>query len=163
MIWLVAYIGTIFAANWALSTFGVLPVGGLLIPAGTLFAGLAFTLRDLTQRVLGPRVVILAILAGAGVSALVSPRFAAASGIAFLVSEGLDFFVYTPLERRHWLGAVALSNTVGLVADSLLFLGLAFSSLAFLPGQLVGKAAMTVLALPVLWAISRRMGVVGEA
>ena len=38
----VAYVATIFGANWALSTFGLVPVGfGLLAPAGVYFAGLA--------------------------------------------------------------------------------------------------------------------------
>jgi queuosine precursor transporter len=48
------------------------------------------------------------------------------------------------------LGAVTLSNTVGLLVDSVLFLWLAFGSLAFLPGQLVGKAWMTGLAILLL-------------
>jgi queuosine precursor transporter len=150
---LVGYIGTIFAANWALQVFGVVPVLGLLVPAGTFAAGLAFTFRDLTQETLGRWWTVGAIVMGAALSALVSPQFALASGGAFLVSEGLDFAVYTPLRERHWLGAVTLSNTVGLVVDSVLFLTLAFGSLAFLPGQLVGKALMTLLAVAVLWSL----------
>lgn len=151
MIWLLGYVATIFAANWALSTFGLVPVGfGLLAPAGVYFAGLAFTLRDLTQDALGRRWTVAAILAGALLSALVSPQFALASGVAFLASELADFGVYTPLRERHWLGAVAASNAVGLVLDSALFLALAFGSLDFLAGQVVGKVWMTALAVGVL-------------
>jgi hypothetical protein len=51
---------------------------------------------------------------------------------------------------------VALSNTVGLVVDSALFLALAFGSLEFLAGQVVGKLWMTVLAVALLWAVRRR-------
>jgi hypothetical protein len=51
--------------------------------------------------------------------------------------------------RRH-LAAVALSNVVGLLVDSLLFLPLAFGSLAYLGGQVAGKVATTVLAVAVL-------------
>lgn len=157
MIWLLLYVGTIFGANWAIATFGLVPVGfGLLAPAGVYFAGLAFTFRDLTQESLGRRWTFGAILLGAGLSALVSPQFALASGVAFLLSETADLLVYSPLRERHWLGAVALSNTVGLVVDSALFLLLAFGSLAFLPGQLVGKGLMTVLAVAVLWAWRNR-------
>jgi uncharacterized PurR-regulated membrane protein YhhQ (DUF165 family) len=157
MIWLALYVGTIFGANWAIATFGLVPVGfGLLAPAGVYFAGLAFTFRDLTQESLGRRWTFGAILLGAGLSALVSPQFALASGVAFLLSETADLLVYSPLRERHWLGAVALSNTVGLVVDSALFLLLAFGSLAFLPGQLVGKGLMTVLAVAVLWAWRNR-------
>ena len=152
MIWLVAYVLTIFAANWAISTFGLVPVGfGLMAPAGVYFAGLAFTFRDLTQDALGRRAVIVAILVGAALSGIFSGALALASGVAFLVSELADFAVYTPLRERHWLLAVGLSNTVGLVVDSALFLWLAFGSLDFLLGQVVGKTWMTLLAIAVLW------------
>jgi uncharacterized PurR-regulated membrane protein YhhQ (DUF165 family) len=150
------YIGTIFAANWALATFGLVPVGfGLLAPAGVYFAGLAFTLRDGVQHLLGKGATLLAILLGAGLSAFVSPQFAIASGTAFLFSELADFAVYTPLAKRRWLLAVGASNVVGFVVDSVLFLWLAFGSLQFLAGQLVGKAWMTALAVIVLLLIRR--------
>jgi queuosine precursor transporter len=149
---LVLYVGTIFAANWAISTFGLVPVGfGLLAPAGVYFAGLAFTFRDLTQDSLGRRWTYAAILIGAALSATLSGSLALASGVAFLVSETADLLVYTPLKERRWLLAVGLSNVVGLVVDSALFLWLAFGSLEFLAGQIVGKTEMTVLAIIVLW------------
>ena len=155
-LFLIGYISTIFAANWAISKFGIVPVGfGLYAPAGVYFVGLAFTFRDLTQDALGRAWVVGAIVAGAALSALVSPQFALASGLAFLLSEGADFAVYTPLREKRWLAAVAASNVVGLVFDSVLFLYLAFGSLAFLPGQIVGKAWMTLLAIAVLYPIRR--------
>lgn len=156
---LAAYALTIFAANWAIVTFGVVPVGfGLMAPAGVYFAGLAFTLRDITQGTLGKAAALGAIVVGAALSALVSPQFALASGAAFLVSELIDFGVYTPLRRRNWLGAVALSNLVGLIVDSALFLSLAFGDLSFLPGQVVGKLWMTLLFVVPLWLVRRRAG-----
>lgn len=152
----IGYIATIFAANWLISRYGAVPVGfGLAAPAGVFAAGVALTLRDVTQDTLGRRATVAAILAGAALSYLVSPTFAAASCIAFLVSETVDFAVYTPLRGRSWLGAVALSNTAGLLLDSALFLSLAFGSLEFLPGQVVGKAWMTLLAVAVL-GVGRR-------
>jgi queuosine precursor transporter len=158
MIPLIGYITVIVLANWAISTFGIVPVGfGLAAPAGVYFAGLAFTLRDLVQEQLGRRWTVLAIVAGAAVSAVISPQFALASGVAFLLSELADFAVYTPLRRRNWLAAVGLSNTVGLVVDSALFLSLAFGSLDFLAGQVVGKLWMTLLAVALLWAWRRRL------
>lgn len=157
MLPLLVYIATIFLANWAISAFGPVPVGfGLVAPAGVYFAGLAFTFRDLVQERLGRYWTVAAILAGAGLSALLSPELARASGAAFLFSELADFMVYTPLRRRNWLGAVAASNAVGLVLDSGLFLWLAFGSLEFMPGQVVGKAWVTLLAILVLWSWRRR-------
>lgn len=150
---LVAYIATIFGANWAITTFGFVPVGfGLLAPAGVYFAGLAFTFRDLTQDALGRRWTYGAILAGAGLSAFLSGPLALASGAAFLLSETADLLVYTPLHERRWLVAVAASNIVGLIVDSALFLWLAFGSLDFLVGQIVGKLWVTAIAVIILWA-----------
>lgn len=151
--WLVLafYIGTVVAANWAIQRFGFVPVGfGLLAPAGVYFAGLAFTLRDLTHETLGRRWVLVAILIGAALSWLISPAFALASGVAFLVSELADFAVYTPLRKRNWLAAVTMSNTIGLLIDSALFLWLAFGSLDFIAGQAVGKFWMTAVAVLIL-------------
>lgn len=154
VIYLIAYIATIFAANWAITVFGVVPVGfGLMAPAGVMFAGLAFGLRDLVQDRLGRGWTVAAILIGAVASAFVSGPLAFASAVAFLVSEAADFLVYTPLRAKNWYGAVLASNAAGLVLDSVLFLSLAFGSLAFLPGQIVGKAEVTIafLALALLW------------
>lgn len=148
---LAGYIATVPLANWTLATFGFVPVWpGILAPAGVYWVGLAFTLRDLTQEQLGRWWTVGAILVGAALSAFVSPQFAIASGVAFLLSELADFAVYTPLRKRRWLLAVALSNTVGLVVDSMLFLWLAFGSLEFLAGQVIGKTEMTIVAVALL-------------
>lgn len=162
LIYLALYIATIFAANWAITMWGLMPVfPGLLAPAGVYFAGLAFTFRDLTQEALGRTWTLGAIVVGALLSALVSPQFALASGVAFLVSELADMLVYSPVKKRNWLAAVAASNTVGLVVDSVLFLWLAGFGLALLPGQLVGKLEMTGLAVAVLWYWRRRRALPG--
>jgi queuosine precursor transporter len=140
-----AYVGCVFGANWAISIFGVVPVGfGLFAPAGVFFAGVAFSNRDGLQHYGGRNVVVAAILAGAALSSFLSGPLALASGVAFLLSELLDYAVYTPLARRDWLAAVVFSNTVGAVVDSVVFLLLAFGSLEFLPGQVLGKMYMTV-------------------
>jgi queuosine precursor transporter len=165
---LAAYIMTIFAANWFIAHVGeqstpggphTIPVGfGFDAPSGVLFAGLAFTLRDLVQTLLGRAWAVGAIVAGSLLSALVAPAFAVASGLAFLLGEALDFAVYTPLaERGRWLPAVAASNTVGAIVDSLLFLGVAFGSVAFWEGQVIGKLEVTLAALLVLWPLRRTL------
>lgn len=149
---LVAFIGTVFAANWAITRFGVVPVGfGLSAPAAVWFVGLAFTLREAVHETLGRLAVVAAIVVGAACSALISPAFALASAVAFLVSETADFAVYERLRERHWLAGVAASNTVGLVVDSVIFLWLAFRSFEFLPGQVVGKMWMSLVAVTLLW------------
>jgi len=150
-----AYVATVFAANWALTRYGIVSVGfGLYAPAGVYFAGLAFTFRDVIQETLGREAVVLGILAGAAASWAVSATFATASACAFLVSELADFAVYTPLRVRSPVAALALSNTVGAVVDSVVFLWLAFSSLALLWGQVIGKLWVT-LPFVVLLAVYR--------
>jgi uncharacterized PurR-regulated membrane protein YhhQ (DUF165 family) len=154
---LLAYVATIVGANWAIVRFGLVPVGfGLVAPAGVYFAGLAFTLRDALQETGGRRWVVGAIVLGAALSAALSgPQLALASGIAFLFSELADYAVYTPLRRRSWLVAVVASNTVGALLDSAIFLWLAFGSLDFLVGQVVGKLWMTALAVAIIAARTR--------
>lgn len=151
---LVGYVASIYAANWLLEHVGFVTVWpGIVAPAGVYAAGFALTFRDLVQTTLGRRYVIAAIIVGAALSYTVSATFATASALAFLASETCDFAVYTPLERRHWLLAIAASNTVGLIIDSMLFLWLAFSSLDHLNGQLIGKAEATILAVIALGVI----------
>src|SRR5436305_3404649 len=158
-----AFVATVFAANWAINRFGLVSVGfGLRAPAAVYFAGLAFSLRDLVQRTLNKRAVVVAIVVGAVCSAFVSPHLAFASGSAFLVSELCDFAVYTPLARRYPVWAVAASNSVGAVVDSLIFLSLAFGSLALFWGQVVGKTWVTLatvaLLVPIRLATRRERG-----
>lgn len=156
---LLAYVLTIFGANWAIQRFGVIPVGlGLLAPAGVYFVGLAFPLRDYIQRTMGRRWGIACILVGAGLSYFVAPTFAVASGITFLVSESVDMGAYTALQKRFAL-AVVLSSAFALIVDSALFLWLAFGSETFLSGQIFGKAQASAFgaALVVLfWARRQR-------
>ncbi len=122
-------------------------------PSGVLAIGIGFTLRDLVQRRLGIRVTVLAVVAGALLSAALDTSLALASGVAFLLAETLDLFVYTPLQRRRLVAAVVASNAVGVVVDSLVFLTIAFGSLSLLHGQVIGKAWMTLVAIPAVYAI----------
>lgn len=161
------------AANWLIGNAGttcvpngpcLIPVApSLMAPSGVLMIGLALVLRDLVQRRLGIRWTIAAILAGAALSAgLAPPSLVIASGTAFLLSELADCAVYTPLQRRRLVLAVFASGLVGLVVDSIVFLYLAFGSLDFLAGQIVGKSWMIVLALPIIaWLRNRdqRLGI----
>jgi uncharacterized PurR-regulated membrane protein YhhQ (DUF165 family) len=84
------------------------------------------------------------------------PALVLASTAAFLISETADLIVYTPLQRRGLLLAVVASGAAGLVVDSMVFLLLAFGSLQFLPGQILGKIWMIVATLPLLWWVRSR-------
>jgi uncharacterized PurR-regulated membrane protein YhhQ (DUF165 family) len=166
-IFLVLFCLTIPLANWMLHHFGtvcppnspcLVPVApGLMAPSGVLLIGAALVLRDLVQRRLGVEFGIGAIIAGAAISAAFSPAsLVLASACAFMLSEFADFAIYTPLARRRLVLAVVLSSLVGLVVDSVIFLWLAFGSLDFLMGQIVGKLWMVVLAIPFVAYLRRR-------
>jgi queuosine precursor transporter len=153
--WLIGHAGTVCVPHGPC----LIPVapGGLMAPSGVLMVGLALVLRDLVQRRLGLGWAVGAILAGAALSWwLAPPALVVASALAFLLSEGADLAVYTPLQRRGLMAAVVASSVVGLVVDSVVFLGLAFGSLEFLPGQVVGKLWMVLLALPLVAWLRRR-------
>jgi uncharacterized PurR-regulated membrane protein YhhQ (DUF165 family) len=154
-------------ANWLIGNVGtycvpggpcLVPVApGLMAPSGVLMIGLALVLRDLVQRRLGVGWAAAAVLAGAALSAFVAPpALVVASAVAFLLSEFADLAVFTPLQRRGLVLAVAASGVVGLVVDSVVFLWLAFGSLDFLLGQVVGKAWMVALSLPLVALLRRR-------
>lgn len=155
------------AANWLIGHLGtvcppdgpcLIPVApGIMAPSGVLMIGLALVLRDLVQRRLGLAWVLGAILFGALLSALFAPpALILASATAFLLSELADLAIYTPLQRRRLVLAVLLSGAVGLVVDSVVFLYLAFGSLDFLLGQVLGKLWMVLLSLPAIAWLRRR-------
>lgn len=150
----VAFLATIPVANWLIGNVGttcipngpcLIPVApGLMAPSGVLMIGLALVLRDAVQQQLGMRWAVAAIVAGIILSAAVAPpALVLASAAAFLIAESLDLAVYTPLRRRSLALAVMLSGAVGAVADSAAFLWVAFGSLDYMAGQVVGKLWMS--------------------
>ncbi|WP_417519922.1 VUT family protein [Minwuia sp.] len=155
------------AANWLIGNAGtvcepgrpcLIPVApGIMAPSGVLMIGLALVLRDLVQRRLGVGWAFGAVIAGALLSGLFAPGpLVVASALAFFVSEAVDLAIYTPLQKRNLVLAVLVSSVAGLLIDSLIFLYVAFGSLDFLTGQVLGKFWMVLLALPLIHLIRRR-------
>ena len=166
-VYLVLFILCIPSANWMIGNVGtycvpdgpcMIPVApGLDAPSGVLMIGLALVLRDLVQRRLGKLWALVAIVAGAALSGLVaSSALVVASMAAFLFSELADFAVYTPLQRNRFITAVIASSMVGFVVDSMLFLYLAFGSLDYVFGQIIGKAWMVLCTVPIIWKLRQR-------
>ncbi|MBR0653533.1 VUT family protein [Plastoroseomonas arctica] len=167
LVFLAAFALCIPAANWLIGNVGtfcvpngpcLIPVApGITAPSGVLMIGAALVLRDLVQRRLGLRYTFAAILAGTVLSAAIAPpALVLASAAAFLISETADLAIYTPLQKRGLLTAVAASSFVGLVVDSIVFLTLAFGSLTYLWGQVIGKSWMVLAALPLIVLLRRR-------
>lgn len=156
-----AFAATIPAANWLIGNVGtecipdgpcLLPVGlGYHAPSGVLMIGAALVLRDMVQEAGGIRAALVAIAIGGALSWMVAPpALVVASVAAFLLAELADLAVYTPIRERRLGLAVLASGIVGSIIDSAVFLWLAFGSLAFIEGQILGKAWMSLLAVPVI-------------
>lgn len=162
-----AYLASVVAAAYAVTHIGtqyfpgaphVVPVWpGIDAPSGVYVIGVTLVIRDLLQHRISKPVMFALIAVGAGLAALVSPAVAVASGCAFLLSETVDWAVFTVTERRAGFSAAVLtSNGVSIVVDSIVFLTVAFGSLAFLEGQVIGKALATLAAFAVVVALRWR-------
>lgn len=158
--WTAAYISAIVTANWLTSTFGLVPIGfGLAVTAGTFAAGAALLVRDGLQMYTSRAWLLACILAGAALSTITAtPAIAVASGVAFLVSELVDWAVFTPLRARSLPAAVLASSVASAPVDTVLFLAIAGFGVTWqaVAGQFLVKTGMALTAALVL---SRRKGV----
>ena len=173
-IFLVLFALTIPAANWLIGHVGtacvaprgpcLVPVApGVMAPSGVMMVGIALVLRDLVQRRLGAGLSALAILVMAPDCRLLvaPPALIVASAILPSLlswSSPTLLRVYTPprAAAAERCGGRRFSSCAGLVVDSIVFLWLAFGSLEFLPGQIIGKAWMVLLSIPFVAWLRRR-------
>lgn len=155
------YIGLAVLANWLASRY-VWPVGfGYLAPAGVWAIGGVLVLRDWLNQ-LDTKLSLALIPVASGLSYGIGEmagwaslqKIALASVAAFVISETVEWAVFAPIRKRSLTVGVALSGSVGIALDSYVFLSLAFGSLAFFDGQMIGKAE--ALAAGVLLTATRR-------
>lgn len=116
-----AYIVAIVLVNIGFVYVPLVPVGGEMFPPMSLVVGVVFILRDYSQREIGHH-VLAAMGIGAALSYLMAdPYVALASLVAFLISELVDWYVYTftgwPLGQR-----ILLSSAISTPIDSAVFL-----------------------------------------
>ena len=168
ILYFILFILTIPAMNWVVMNVGtvctadgpcLIPVWpGIMAPSGVLMAGVALVLRDGLQAKLGVRWSLYAIIIGAALSALFSePSLVLASVMAFFFSELADLVVYTPMRKKWPAWAIMASGLVGSMVDSAIFLSLAFGSIEFIFGQVLGKFWMSLaVALLIGYLHSRR-------
>ena len=148
------YISLIVAVNYAFSVVPLVELpDGTMWPPVALAVGFIFVVRDFAQREIGHK-VLLAMLVGLVISYFMADPFVAtASAAAFLVSDLVEWAVYSfttgPLALR-----ILCSGLLGAPVDSAVFLGI----LGLLSP--VGIAAMTLSkllgAFLVWWMIRKR-------
>lgn len=117
----------------------VIIIYGVNWPPVSILVGLVFILRDYAQLEVGHK-IILVMLAGAAISCyMATPQIAFASMTAFLVSETIDYLIFTftkkPFEQR-----VLFSSLVSTPIDTGVFLTMAnFFSYSALISMTLGK------------------------
>jgi len=172
--WAMVYFLTIPFLNWS---FGVIPQIELLGPTPvfergislhplTVVTGLVFVFRDFVQRQMGQKVLIVMALAIAWSFYYAWPVIALASGIAFAVSETVDWLLFT-FTKYRLSTRILLSSLVASPVDTTIFLygaDLAVQiRLGEEPGTMLHAANWIVFfigkmvgALIVSWAVRRR-------
>ena len=137
---------------------------GELLTWGAFTYPLAFSINDITNRVLGASAARKVVFAGFGIAVLLSiyfatPRIAIASGSAFLVAQLIDTGVFDRLRNSSWWVPPAISTLIGSMVDTVLFFGLAFAPVfagidlffGMEDGSLGFAASIFGIAMP-LWA-----------
>lgn len=125
----IAYLVTIVLVNAAFAHLPLVSCFGVVVPPAAVLAGAVFVVRDLAQRQHG-HAVLAYMGAGLMLSYVVAnPAVAVASGVAFAMSEFLDWAIYTMCKgsvRRR----IVLSSLIAVPVDTMLFstLALGFES-----------------------------------
>jgi len=148
------YIALIVAVNYGFSVVPLVKLpDGTMWPPMSLVVGFIFVVRDFAQREIGHK-VLLAMLVGAALSyVMASPYVAIASTAAFLVSELVDWLVYS-LTKRPLSQRILYSSLLATPLDSAVFLyGIGAFSWA---GVLAMTASKLIGAAIVWWLIRRR-------
>lgn len=159
--WTAVYVALMPLINWSFAAVPTFPIaeawgGGQFQPLA-IVTGLVLVARDFTQREIGHR-VLGAMLVGLALSTLTSwITVVVASGAAFLISETVDWLVYT-LSRRPLSQRIMISSLLSAPIDQTVFIWLAS---AVVPGifawgtVLTGIASKLVGAAAVAWWVAR--------
>ena len=149
--WTAFYIASIVAINYGFSVVPLLELpSGDFWPPMSLAVGLVFVFRDFAQREVG-HWIIPAMLAGGVISYFMAdPYVAVASVCAFLVSEALDWAVYSFM-KQPFHNRILLSSAVSTPADSIVFLSMIglfgwFAVLLMTASKMVGALVVWRLA-----------------
>ena len=182
------YVGVVLSAQIGANKIIELPFTDLAAPGGTYLIGLALALIEVAHHTAptrrdGWRNAQVLIAMGFAASAILAVwiavvdampaavpsafgflagtwRIVLASLAAFIVSESIDNGLGAWLRGRVADPVRVIStNLVSVPLDSLVFLAIAFGSLAFIDGQIVAKLAATViLGIPLVWILTRFLG-----
>lgn len=147
--WVYLYIALIPAVNLSFVYVPTVAMsdGGQWSPMA-IITGLILVFRDFAQREIGHWIFIPLLIGVALSYGMAGPEIALASGAAFLVSELVDWLVYTftkkPLSTR-----ILISSIAGAPVDTAVFL---FGANMIVPGILAPSTLLTSIASKLLGA-----------
>ena len=129
--WALIYVALIPFLNWS---FGIIPEFQIIEPTGsgltaqgvslhpmTMVTGMVFVIRDFVQREMGHRVLIVMAIAIAWSFYYAWPVIALASGIAFAISEGVDWLLFT-FTKYRLSTRILLCSALAAPVDTTVFL-----------------------------------------
>jgi uncharacterized PurR-regulated membrane protein YhhQ (DUF165 family) len=182
------YVGVVLAAQIGANKIVELPFQDLAAPGGTYLIGVALALIEVAHHTAptrreGWRNAQVMIAMGFASSAILAIwiaivdampgavpsefgfladtwRIVVASLAAFAVSETVDNLLGAWMRGRVRDPIRVIStNAVSIPLDSLVFLSIAFGSLAFIDGQSVAKMEATIIiGIPLVWILTRYLG-----
>lgn len=126
--WTALYVGLMPFINWSFAAVPTAPIpewagGGAFQPLA-IVTGLVLVVRDFAQREVR-HWIFAAMVAGLALSTLTSwVEVVIASGLAFLISETVDWAVYT-FSKRPLSQRIMISSTVSAPMDQVVFIYLA--------------------------------------
>ncbi len=145
--WVIAYIVAIVGVNWMFLALPAVATAFGDIYYANFVVGAVFVLRDYAQREIGHYVLLATLVAGVLTYYMVDPAIAAASITAFVLSEGLDWAVYS-FTRRPLQERILLSSLLAAPVDTFAFQYLAgYLTPAAFALELVSK----MVGVAVLW------------
>ena len=129
--WAVIYVALIPFLNWS---FGVIPEFQVVAPGQsllfshgvslhpmTIVTGMVFVVRDFVQREMHHRVLVVMALAVGWSFYYAWPVIALASGVAFAISEGVDWLLFT-FSKYRLSTRILLSSALAAPVDTTVFL-----------------------------------------
>lgn len=119
--WTASYIGAVVLINYLFVVIPMVPVFGTMFPPVMLVVGFVFVFRDLSQREIGHWVIGAMLVAGSISYFMSAPAVAIASVTAFLISEAVDWGVFT-YTRKPLATRILYSSAISVPIDTAIFL-----------------------------------------